>query len=708
MEINAYQPCPCHAERKIKFCCGKQIVGDLNAVMTLSGAGQTVAAIDKLDRLLQSWGEKDCLLTLRTHLLLEVGEIEKARRSNESFLEKNPKHPMGLLHRTLICLVERDVAGAVRASQDAMDAIKGTAIPIAFANAYRLLGIALLQRGEVFAGRAHLKFARTLRPNDQSTLMAIRESLRASRGNTLRKYDPWLPAAPPEPLWSRTYQQVGRLIDRGQWRTALQYLDRKMLPEHPQEPVLHRSIAILAMWLGDRERASTAWRAVAECPGASTQEAVEAFGWVMALSDRLSTRAVEQKRRIVEIRDAAEIKARLEADPLVGEITEFDEPMEEGETASRWLLLDRPALTEGKGVEFLQLPLVVADALLRVPPHGPPRWEMTWWDVPEAQAAATAWLERLGELLDSSTESTIVLRTLGEDSARLTWSWRLPDDVAPELSRKWECAMATHLACEVWPQIPMQLLDGLTPQEAVQKPQYLAPLLALISQFETNGRRHPFNADTARAVREHLGLPEPERIDPRQRDAKTIPPIWLTWVDWELAGDTDLLSVAHYAINADDRSLAVQLSEEIVRREHLHAQVDLAGIYKILAESTLDDEQAVEWVRRLRRLLVSRGQSPGLGLMLELELRLARGIAEKTQELFGEITARHLEEPEVAQRFARLMAHVGLPRGNHDDEGHLEEGDSGDAAVGAPSGSSAPGTESAQSPERTLWLPGDP
>ena len=77
MDIDIYQQCPCHAEKKIKSCCGKEIVGDLNSVLAKNSAGQPAAALDLLDRTIKKTGPKDCLLTIQTHILISNGEVEK-------------------------------------------------------------------------------------------------------------------------------------------------------------------------------------------------------------------------------------------------------------------------------------------------------------------------------------------------------------------------------------------------------------------------------------------------------------------------------------------------------------------------------------------------------------------------------------------------------------------------------------------------------
>ena len=86
MDIDVYQQCPCHADKKIKFCCGKDILGDLNQVLSKNKSGQSQAALDQLDRAIKNIGPKDCLLTIKTHILITSGQIELAKEANQLFL----------------------------------------------------------------------------------------------------------------------------------------------------------------------------------------------------------------------------------------------------------------------------------------------------------------------------------------------------------------------------------------------------------------------------------------------------------------------------------------------------------------------------------------------------------------------------------------------------------------------------------------------
>ena len=66
MDIDIYKACPCQSGKKIKFCCSKDILPDLNQVLTLHHGKQSTAAIDMIQKTFAlTEGEK--------YLLLECG-----------------------------------------------------------------------------------------------------------------------------------------------------------------------------------------------------------------------------------------------------------------------------------------------------------------------------------------------------------------------------------------------------------------------------------------------------------------------------------------------------------------------------------------------------------------------------------------------------------------------------------------------------------
>ena len=54
-----------------------------------------------------------------------------------------------------------------------MDSITGNELPISLANAFRSLGIGLLNSGQLIAGRAHLEFASDLKDGQDEELQRM-------------------------------------------------------------------------------------------------------------------------------------------------------------------------------------------------------------------------------------------------------------------------------------------------------------------------------------------------------------------------------------------------------------------------------------------------------------------------------------------------------------------------------------------------------
>ena len=672
---------------------------------------QTVAALEKLDRLIGSAGEKDCLLTLKTHFLLNLGELEKARQANDKFLAKAPKHPMGFLHRAMIFLGEARLNDAVNALQDAMDAVKGTTVPVSIGNAYRLVGLALLRTRAPYAARAHFGFARSLRSDDQQTNFLLQQSYQLPMGSVMLKHDIPLPKAPIEPLWSRTYQQVRRLAVRGQWRMALRYLDLKMLPEHPHEAVLHKAIAVLAMWLNNSERAIAAWRAYADCAGVTPEQAAEAQVWILYMVPAICSRTIDSIVHSATINDMERVLAQLQESRRASDINLPPATNDQPAPKAAFAWLDKPEAELTDDFSFSDIPEVVCELLVfGRQTDRPPRLEFRLWRDCALRARLADLKEFFDGAVDTSNIDTDIFRQVDEQTACLNWYWHLPPETSKSKLIVAELEKASFELTEHWTQIPFVLLDDKTPAEVADDPQYKTRLEALISQFETSDRNHPFNKTSTAKLRQRLGMPPPETIDPTVIDPKQLSPMRLNWVDWSKCSDDDLAFCLFKSIGQADRVVTEPIGREALSRPSLQDRIPMDEVCGVMANVVIDDATALEYIRRARRLATAKGKSPGVWLVAELELRIGRGILDKTEELFEEIQTRHMHEPAVSARMARLLASMGV----YDTESPERAGEPTEhAAIGD---IQPPATDPAWTPEEQpavrgggkLWLPGDP
>jgi hypothetical protein len=315
----------------------------------------------------------------------------------------------------------------------------------------------------------------------------------------------------------------------------------------------------------------------------------------------------------------------------------------------------------------------------------------------------------LGDSVDLAAAETRIAGQVDAQVRQLNWYWHLPSDCPKSRLRELESEKAVYEMTENWVRVPQVLLDGKSAEEVAGDPRYRPQLEALVSQFETTERNHPFNQQAAARLRQRLGMPEPAAIDPTEIDPKQLSPMRLNRVDWSRCSDDDLLYCFLTAVGRGDRVTAVPTGIEILQRESMRTRVPFDSVCGVLAGAALDDDAALDYMRRARRYAVAAGRSPGVWLVEELELRIDRGIEDKTEELYEEIQTRHMHEPAVEQRMTRLLASIGLVES--------EGVERGGTAVEAPAAREAtPAEELAwtakePAPARAgskLWLPGDP
>ncbi len=708
MELNAYQPCPCHAQQKIKFCCGKQIVDDLNQVMALARGNQTLATLDKLDRLIAERGPKDCLLTLKTHFLITMMEIDKARECNEQFLRTNPKHPIGMQHQAMICLAENNLLGAINALQDAMDGIKGNAVPVSLANAFRLVGLELLRQGHPIAARQHLSFARSLNKNDEQAALLIVESYRIPTRSQLLKQDLELPVPPDSQPWTKTYQQLRRLAARGQWRTSLQYLEVKFLPQYPAEPTLLKAAAILALWLARNEKAADAWAAFAATPGISVDQAIDAEIWIQVLRDVDSSRSFDIVQHTIPVENIEELLERMHSSDRFATIPTSAFDSEEGPPPkAAFVFLDRPVLRSSADIEPDRIPNALTEILLfGRQTDRPARLEFDVVLDGSEEELRKDLLNLLGELADASREVRETVGLIPEKQLRLAARWHLPPDIdrirLAELERRHE--ETTML--ETWPQVPSAALEGKAPADVVSDSQYRLKLEAMLGLLELADQLHGLDPSLIDRLREKLKLSKPQPLDPRANPSAVLTPLQRQRIQWELAPDEMLMANFYYAMTAGHWQVLRAIGQEILKRPSLEANVPLESVCNVLANITKDNEESLNFIRQARKIAHAKGKPQGIWLVAELELRIKRNITEKTEELFEEIRVRHMGEPNVESRMQRLVAALGFG----DPNARVEEPAADLAPVAAGDERSSvwtPQSAEERADAGKLWLPGD-
>ena len=83
MALDAYQPCPTGIDKKIKFCCGADILDDLAKIDEALAGEQRLAALDLCNRLLEKKPDRACLLMHKSLVQLGLGEMAPCRDARD-------------------------------------------------------------------------------------------------------------------------------------------------------------------------------------------------------------------------------------------------------------------------------------------------------------------------------------------------------------------------------------------------------------------------------------------------------------------------------------------------------------------------------------------------------------------------------------------------------------------------------------------------
>ncbi len=662
MQLDGYQRCVGGADKKIKFCCGKDITQDLNAIFSAMGADQKAAALDTANRAIQKHGEKDCLLATKASVLIQLNEYEQAEELVEKLLQNNPANPVALGQKTTLLAVEDKVEEAVHCLQRALELYDRT-ISRGVLNAIRIVGALLQNHGHTTAARAHLILYNTLAEEPDSEVARLLMNTFADPSTPVfLKHDADLPAAPEESGWATTYNSVRASAQRGRWLSSLEKL-RELDADHPNQPILRKAIAVLESRIGSNESMSTAWGQYANTPGVPFEEAVEAQATAQVLvNDMLDETKSDQRISTYPIQDADAVIERFTSADRAEMIQRAVMPdPDQPPPKMAFVLLDRPKTQEvTPEIQHHEIPNVIGSVMV----YGKQtdreaRIEIEGWSGLGYEDALELAKQLLGDQLGDQQDEL----TLGQEKVmaiRMGVRWFLDKQMEPAVQRRLLEAQYREFYTETWPDLPLSCFNGQTPREAAKDPQNQLQLLAWLMSTEESLDTTSFEPIDLNPMREALGLPLRETIDPATVNLDRLPLCRFSKLDFEKLSDEQLARLIHICrIAGHSYALLKGAAIQLARQPEMDAteQYDLRMLCAYLSP---DMGVGLEQFKILEEL-VGNTEIPRSSLMLtQLDWSLSRGAIELAQEVSKTIQKRYVSEPGVAQRFAQLLVQHGV------------------------------------------------
>ncbi len=696
MPLDAYQLCPGGTNQKIKFCaCGKDLLGELNHVLDKVGAGQRIAALTQINQLLKTHPARACLLAIKGVIQLQTSNPEGVKETAAEFRQHYPENPIALAFSAIDAAIDTKFDQAVEELQHSLEQSDGAL----HETTYTALGIVaqtLLYSDNLPAAMGHLLFQAQLAPESDTSAREMLVRLYGSPElSLLLKHQLHVH---PDAANVQRISEAERPAHRGCWRRAVAQLEQ-LAEELPDEPAVLCRLARYQGFLGRIAEMAETLHRMAHLPGVALDTAVEAEATAQLLTFA-ERNMVDEVLHVYPISDAERVMELLLSDKQVSQLPGDQSRLaREASPPPRGVfwLLDREIPASGKYLQLDQIPNVLGEMYL----YGretdrPARVEFVAIKADDYEQARRQFEKLLGDYA-SPLEGEEAVQGMPAEEVAMQWRWRLPDDTSAATRASLVEEKRRDVYLNTWPNTPLEVLDGKTPTEVADDPQYRIRLLAAILLLELSLER-VHSAVDLNELRAKLGLPLREPIDPASVSLDELSPLCLHLLQLDGVSDDALRRLVNWSSMFAIPRAVRRICHAMLERPGFAHPAEQAKIYRALETSCHDLEESFEFNRKGREAAVAAGGSPAPWLLNELQLRLLQRNTERFTEVLQILRARHLNEPGVAQALQTIVSQLTSA---------FQSQRGADAGPAGPGGGPQPGPEaSAGGESSSLWTPG--
>ncbi len=665
MTTDVYQPCPCGIDKKIKFCCGAEVIADLGKIEEALQGEQRLGALDLCNKLLSAKPDRPCVRMYKAMVQLGMREMAGAKQSIDEILAQSPRNPAGLAMSATMDCFDGNVEDGIEKLQIALEEQQGKLVNAVY-EAIGVVGRSLAAAGEAVAAHAHLLLqAGATRGQDRNATYALLELEGsgqiplAARGALSLAELPAETSLPKEDAIE--FGAALRQTEQGCWLAAAKRFEA-LAERNPNEPVLWRNIGILRARILNNGVAMEALKRYAMFPAVPREQALEAMALALFFSDPDEIDLVDDMTTTFKLADSAAMREHLTSSKRVQPVP-FDPAMyqetNEPPPLAAFLVLDREIPASSAGLTRDNVPKIVGELLLfGKQTDRDARAEFTTIKSSDHEAKLKSLREATGQLLGDQVSEEVTGK-MPAASVALSANWRFPDDTPLDMRQKMVTEHRTQALLSVWPNLPMGILGGKSPRVAVSSPEGQLIVAAHILTMELAEEEE--NGDYNK-LRRSLGLPTLEPIDPAGVRVAGLSPAQQSRLLLDKVSDDDLIMVFRGAVMLGAPRLLRRAASEIVSRPSLDSREDLskAEVYDILARRAKTADEALEFNHKAQAAARDKGQSPAQYLLAEFSLRLRRGEGTEAERILQTIQSRHIREPGIAQALYGLLAQLGL------------------------------------------------
>ena len=711
MTIDSYSFCPCGSGKKIKFCKCKDSVGELDRVLKMIEGGQLIAALDRLNQILEEYPSAAWALAIRGRLLLDLREYKSLAENAERFVRLQPSNPIALAQKSAGELFNGNVKSATETLLQGLNET-GQGVDSFVLDVASVLSLAQAQSRWLLTAQMYALLTMSAQGYDEQTASSTMEMIHGSpEVNLLMKSPPSMRERPADVEWGERYDEAAGLLTNQRMLLAepkLESLDRQF----PQQPAILDGLLLCAVWRGDVERQCELFRKLAACESLDFEERARMLAMSALADPEERGLSIPGKELTFEVEDAEQVSLECEAHPRFLHLPAEALQTGEGQVKPRngYQLVDRDPPTGEDLPPAEEVPNVIATAFL----YGrqtdrAPRVVVLLTDANKAQ---------VDELLTPLTGGKAPVEEQPNDEALLDilqsdmpfLRFKGTQAAGSDLQRKVvaDRLVERALACR------LPIIDGKSLAEVADDEAYMLQRTAIMRTLENYDALLVFAADSLTELSKQLNVPVQPRIPASAEIINNLENHDLPRVDVHDAAADLAVYLLQRAKQVRCTPAILAAADRLISMEP-EGELKQAKLFAYLSKVPLipSTEKALAILDEARQWANANGQSEAPLLLAMIPQYLMSGNGEGFQTVMRDLTGKYGNDPSVMGRLQQMLVQFGLinPDGSPRVPG-------GGAAPAEPSGSGlwTPDQGAAPAPPAAggqpaaggskLWVPG--
>ena len=710
MALDTYAFCPCGSGKKLKFCC-RDLAPEFEHMERMIEGEQYRACLEHVEKLEKKFPHRIGLMVIKGRLHLYMKEHEEAKRLFDQVLEAEPRNTTALAHRSTLNLLLREIPEAIADVQRALEAGRDP-MPVDVFDSLEMLAKVLVAANIPIAARAHLQLTLASDPENSEVSAFLEQIDHSTDVPLLLKDDPDLMSCPEGFPAGDQFEEALWLARVGRWLSAEKQFTQ-LSESNAEVPAVWFNLALLRGWLAKNADAADALRQYSILDGVPLEAAVEAEAVARLLAPTPKEDQLPAIRITYTISDPQKLLELLLSDKRVRKSSvdaSRESPEGDPPPMAVFRLLDRPCLASAENLSLDTVPNTIGQVLLFGKQTDREARAVAVGIEDESLESAKSLLREIaGTELGEASEPEVIIPCA---AMRGTFNprWHLPEDTTHDQARALVVEFGKDAYLNRWPRTATHELENKTPTDAARDPHLRLRVLAhiLISEL-TIAEQHEkieFNA-----LREQLGLPTLDPIDPTTVNPRSLPACRWHRLEVDKLDDDDLIRLLSMAVRLRAERALQLVALEVINRPSLDDKVEKAYLYGELSRIEVDPLKALEYLDQGRTAAEEAGSSSAVWDLQELSLRSGMGQPQEVKRLLDHLSVEHINEPGVRQAIVRFLTDIGVlgPDGKMLPQ-PVQADPSEDAAGGETSGESnkiwTPNSEQGSKEKPALWTPG--